>query len=201
MFTGIISDIGRVTAIEPLNKGQRVTLSCGYETGTISLGASIACDGACMTVVAKDEDSFTVEVSPESLTHTTLSEWNIGSMVNLERPIGATDEFGGHFVTGHVDGVGTVVSFAPKGDFWHLEIEYPQKFGVFLAKKGSVAVNGVSLTVNEVQRDTHRFSLMIIPHTLQETNLGGLANDMKVNLEADLIARYLLAQKEEQENA
>lgn len=197
MFTGIITDKAMVLAIEPLQEGVKATLACHYDMEAIPLGASIACDGACMTVVSKTANGFTVEISPESLARTTLKSWQKDTEVNLERPVAVGGEFGGHFVTGHVDAVGRVVAFTSQGEFWLLQISYPRGFGRYLAEKGSVAVNGVSLTVNTVDRDTHMFELMIIPHTLQETNLGALHPGTEVNLEADLIARYLLAQSEE----
>ncbi len=199
MFTGIITDVAEVTAIEAMEDGKRMTLKCKYEMDAIPMGASIACDGACMTVVEKTSDSFTVEISPESLKKTTLGTWEIGKKVNLERPIGADGEFGGHFVTGHVDVVGKVEAFENYGEFWALAISYPKSFGVYLAEKGSVAINGTSLTVNNVKRKEQLFGVMVIPHTLEETNLGTLEKGAPVNLEADLIARYLLAQKEEME--
>lgn len=199
MFTGIITDIGTITAIETMESGQRTTIKCGYIMADIPLGASIACDGACMTVVEKSTHSFTVEISPESLDKTTLGSWKVGSTINLERPVAVGGEFGGHFVTGHVDAVGEVLKFEQQGEFWQLEINYPKAFGIYLADKGSVALNGVSLTVNRVNRSATSFSLMIIPHTLEQTNLGALKASSKLNLEADLIARYLDAQRQEQE--
>lgn len=201
MFTGIITDLAEVTEMTPMETGLKVTLRTHFEMHHIPLGASIACDGACMTVVEKDASHFTVEISPESLDRTTLGAWAVGSQVNLERPVAVGGEFGGHFVTGHVDAVGEVTVFESQGEFWLLEIHYPAEFGIYLAEKGSVAVNGVSLTVNHVDRVATRFQLMIIPHTLQETNLGSLKKSHKVNLEADLIARYLNAQQEERSAA
>jgi len=201
MFTGIITDIGTVTAIEEMATGKRMSIACNFDMQPIPLGASIACDGACMTVIEKDDSRFTVEISPESLDKTTLGNWKEGSRINLERPVAVGGEFGGHFVTGHVDAVGTLKRFEPQGEFWLLEVTYPKGFGIYLADKGSVAINGVSLTVNSVQRTEQNFSLMIIPHTLEKTNLGTLTQGDSVNLEADLVARYLLAQRQEQELA
>ncbi|MDG1286022.1 MAG: riboflavin synthase [Rickettsiales bacterium] len=201
MFTGIITDVATVTAIENMESGKRMTLACNFEMDAIPMGASIACDGACMTVIEKTANNFTVEISPESLERTTLGAWEIDTKVNLERPVGVGDEFGGHFVTGHVDVVGKVEAFENYGEFWALVISYPKPFGVYLAEKGSVAINGTSLTVNSVKRDALIFSVMVIPHTLDETNLGHLEKGSFINLEADLIARYLLAQKQEQEAA
>lgn len=201
MFTGIITDIGTITAIEPMQTGKRMVIASNFDMDAIPLGASIACDGACMTVIQKKADSFTVEISPESLDKTTLGQWQEGTKVNLERPVAVGGEFGGHFVTGHVDAVGEVTRFEAQGEFWLLEIAYPEGFGIYLADKGSVAINGVSLTVNQVHRNQHRVQLMIIPHSLQETNLGTLTEGSHVNLEADLVARYLLAQQEEKKAA
>lgn len=201
MFTGIITDIGTVKAVEEMATGKRMEIACNFAMADIPLGASIACDGACMTVIEKSENSFTIEISPESLDKTTLGAWQIGSRINLERPVTVGGEFGGHFVTGHVDAVGEVTRFESQGEFWLLEISYPKGFGLYLADKGSVGLNGVSLTVNSVDRTDHQFSLTIIPHTLEQTNLGGLKIGDKLNLEADLIARYLLAQRQEQEIA
>ena len=197
MFTGIITDKGEIIALEQMETGLRVSIACSYALERIPLGASIACDGACMTVVEKSKNGFTVEISPESLDKTTLGNWTVGHPVNLERPVAVGGEFGGHFVTGHVDAVGEVVRFEAQGGFWQLDISYPKSFGIYLANKGSVAINGVSLTVNHVDREAQIFSLMIIPHTLQETNLGELKAGSRINLEADLIARYLHAQTEE----
>lgn len=204
MFTGIITDTGTITAIEEMTGGKRVTLDCGYDMSAIPLGASIACDGACMTVVQRSEtrgqrSEFIIEVSPESLARTTLAEWKVGSKVNLERPVAVGGEFGGHFVTGHVDAVGTLESIKAFDEFTALAFSYPQEFGIYLAEKGSVAINGVSLTVNAVTRKDRLFNVMIIPHTLVQTNLGALKAGGKVNLEADLIARYLLAQQQKKE--
>ena len=201
MFTGIITDVGTVKAVQTMATGKRMEIACGFTMNDIPLGASIACDGACMTVIEKTDNSFTVEISPESLNKTTLGAWNIGSRINLERPVAVGGEFGGHFVTGHVDAVGEVQKFESQGEFWELVISYPKGFGIYLADKGSAGLNGVSLTVNSVNRADNNFSLMIIPHTLEQTNLGGLNAGDKLNLEADLIARYLLAQTQEQEIA
>ena len=201
MFTGIITDLGTITAIETMETGKRVTIQCGYDMAAIPLGASIACDGACMTVIEKSDNAFTVEISPESLEKTIIGHWNVSTKINLERPVAVGGEFGGHFVTGHVDAIGEIAKFESQGEFWLLEISYPKSFGVYLADKGSVAINGVSLTVNKVLREANIAQLMIIPHTLQETNLGQLEKGNHINLEADLIARYLLAQTQEQQIA
>lgn len=192
MFTGIITDLGAVSSREKMAEGTRLTLQTGFDMATIPLGASIACDGICLTVIEKSENAphwFTVEVSPETLERTTLNQWQEGSRVNLERPVQAGGEFGGHFVTGHVDAVGEVQQFSPQGEFWLLEIRYPASFAPMLAPKGSVTVNGVSLTVNDVTPQVIHITL--IPHTAQETNLGTLKVGDSVNLEVDLIARYV----------
>ena len=201
MFTGIIIDIGTIKDIAELKSGKRVVINCNLDMPAIPLGASIACDGACMTVIEKADNSFTIEISPESLDKTIIGDWHIGAKVNLERPVATDGEFGGHFVTGHVDAIGIVDNFTQIGEFWQLVISYPKDFGIYLAEKGSVTINGVSLTVNSVNRKNKKFTLMIIPHTLEQTNLSELNAGSNINLEADLIARYLLAQKQEQEIA
>ena len=198
MFTGIITDCGEIVSIAPIDQGVRMRVRTAYALAEIPLGASIAHDGACLTVVQKGDDWLEVDVSPETLAKTTLGSWQAGGRVNLERPVQANGEFGGHFVTGHVDAVGEVIAFQPQGDFWRLEISIPEAIRGYVAPKGSVAVNGVSLTVNDVRTEPDRMQLMIIPHTAEVTTLGGLATGAAVNLEIDLVARYvasLLAQR------
>ena len=189
MFTGIITDKGKVTACESQANGLRMTIATQYDLASIPLGASIAHDGACLTVVEKGDDWYAVEISPETLERTTLGGWQAGTEVNLERPMPADGEFGGHFVTGHVDALGEVQQCDLQGEFWLLEIIFPEAMQGYVAEKGSVTVNGVSLTVNQVQGDV--MSLTLIPHTAQETNLGALKAGDKVNLEIDLVARYV----------
>ncbi len=189
MFTGIITHQGTVISREALSAGVRLRVQCALPLAEIPLGASIACDGACMTVVEKTVDSFLVEVSEESLNKTTMGDWQAGRKVNLERPVQAGGEFGGHFVTGHVDAVASVKRFDRQGDFWLLEVNFPPEFQRFFAEKGSVTLNGVSLTVNTVAAGV--IGMTMIPHTAQITNLGALQKGDKVNLEVDLIARYI----------
>jgi riboflavin synthase len=189
MFTGIITDIGEVAARE----GGRFAIRCGYAAQTIAVGASIACDGACLTAVEVAPEgsgsTFTVDVSNETLSKTTLSEWRPGRRLNLERALRAGDELGGHIVAGHVDGVGTIVDIRADGDSRRFAVEVPDGLARYLAPKGSVALDGISLTVNEVQQG--RFGINVIPHTLTHTTLGARRAGERVNLEVDLIARYV----------
>ena len=188
MFTGIITDIGRVVAAE--ERGDlRLRIACGYDMASVDLGASIACSGICLTVVDKGEDWFAVDVSRETLSRSAPGLWAEGARLNLERSLRLGDELGGHIVTGHVDGVGEVVSAEPSGDSVRVTIEAPEALAPYIAGKGSIAVDGASLTVNEV--DGARFTLNIIPHTAAETTLGSLAPGRRVNLEIDILARYI----------
>ena len=189
MFTGIISDIGTVAARE----GGRFTIRCGYPAETIGLGASIACEGACLTATsvqpAGNGSVFAVDVSNETLSKTTLGDWECGRRINLERALKAGDELGGHMVSGHVDGVARIVSIRSDGDSQRFLIEAPADLARYIAPKGSVAVDGISLTVNEV--DGARFGVNIIPHTLTHTTLGDKKPSDRVNLEVDVFARYV----------
>lgn len=198
MFTGIISGLGRLSDSAPLgadpSHGKRLTIATppGY-LADVQLGDSIALNGACMTVTAFDAEAdwFTVDISAESLDKTAgLAD---PGPLNLEKALRASDRLGGHLVSGHVDGVGTVTKFARVGESWDLCIAAPQALGRYLAYKGSITVNGVSLTVNRVtdQAETTELSINLIPHTLEHTTLGGLAVGARVNLEIDLIARYV----------
>ena len=187
MFTGIITDIGRVRAVET-GGDPLYTIETRFDTARIALGASIACNGVCLTVVATGPDWFKVQVSAETLGLTTAKHWQVGSRINLEGALKVGDELGGHIVSGHVDGVGEVSRFEPVGESWLLEIEAPQALARYIARKGSVTVNGVSLTVNHV--DGRRFDINIIPHTRAVTTFRSLAAGHRVNLEVDLIARY-----------
>lgn len=193
MFTGIITDVGTISATE-MRGDLHVRIACGYDTGTIDIGASIACSGACMTVVELGPDWFAVDISHESVSRTAPSRWETGRKLNLERSLKVGDELGGHIVTGHVDGVGTIVSIAAEGDSTRLEIRAPAELAPYLAAKGSIAVDGISLTVNSVtdQPDGSTvFGLNIIPHTAAVTTLGTMAVHDGVNLEIDVLARYL----------
>jgi riboflavin synthase len=189
MFTGIVTDVGRVRAVRDTNRDRRIEVETGYDLATVPMGASIAHAGCCLTVVDKGEGWFAVEVSGESLEKTTLGRWREGTRINLERPTQVGDELGGHIVSGHVDGVGEVVSIAPDGGSHRVRVRAPRPLHRFIAPKGSIAVEGVSLTVNEVEDDV--FGLNIIPHTWDVTTLGQLKPGDPVNLEIDMLARYL----------
>jgi riboflavin synthase len=188
MFTGIITDLGRLRRIAP-GGTTRLEIETAYDTGAIAHGASIACSGVCLSVVEKGPGWFAVDVSAETLACTTVGAWDEGQPVNLERPLKLGDELGGHLVSGHVDGVGEVVSRRPDGDSVRFSFRAPPNLARFIAPKGSVAVDGVSLTVNEVEGAV--FGVNLIPVTLRETGLGRLAAGSRVNLEIDLLARYL----------
>jgi riboflavin synthase len=192
MFTGIITDIGTIRSAE--QRGDlRLTIGCHFDMDAVAIGASIACSGACLTVVAKGADWFAVDLSAETVARTARGLWAEGGLLNLERSLKIGDELGGHIVTGHVDGVGTVQGVCPDGDSHRLGIAVPAAIAPYVAAKGSIAVNGVSLTVNDVRDaggQTH-FSVNIIPHTWQVTTLGGLTSGQPVNLEIDILARYL----------
>jgi riboflavin synthase len=189
MFTGIVSDIGRVRAISDTNRDRRFEVETSYDLATVELGASISHAGCCLTVVEKGENWFAVEVSSESLGASTLADWVEGAAVNLERPMRLGDELGGHIVSGHVDGVGEVVAVEPEIGSHRVTIRAPASLHRFIARKGSIAVDGVSLTVNEVEGEV--FEVNIIPHTWGVTTLGRLKPGSKVNLEIDMLARYL----------
>ncbi len=192
MFTGIITDIGSVKSIE--QRGDtRFVIRTRYDTDGVDIGASICCSGACLTVIEKGKDGtadwFAVDVSAETLSKTTLGDWRAETPINLERALKVGDELGGHIVSGHVDGVGTVVASTPEGDSMRWVFQVPDEIAPFVAPKGSIAINGVSLTVNEVE--DNRFGVNIIPHTAEQTTFGTLAVGDKVNLEVDPLARYV----------
>ena len=192
MFTGIITDIGTVRSVE--QKGDlRLTIGCDFDMASVDLGASIACSGACLTVVDKGEDWFAVDVSRETVARTAPGLWAEGARLNLERALRVGDELGGHIVTGHVDTVATVTRAEEKGGSIDLTIEAPRALGGGIASKGSIALDGVSLTVNEVEDagEATRFTINLIPHTADHTSLGGIAAGRKLNLEIDVLARYL----------
>ncbi len=191
MFTGLIEAQGTVTDLS--GEGLvRARLKTDWQKSDLSLGASVAHDGGCLTIVDWDDGWHEVEISPETLSKTTMRTWQLGQKVNLERSLKVGDELGGHFVTGHVDGLGQVESITPQDECWHLVISAPAEIMPYVATKGSVAVDGVSLTVNLAHDD--RFELMIIPHTAEVTTLGRYRAGQAVNLEVDLIARYLRRQ-------
>ncbi|RMD93795.1 MAG: riboflavin synthase [Alphaproteobacteria bacterium] len=198
MFTGIITDIGEVMEIE--RRGDmRARIACGYDAATIDIGASIACDGVCLTVVDKGtapRNWFDVEISAETLAKTNIGTpgWRPGRRVNLERALRVGDELGGHIVSGHVDGVAEVVSVTEEGDSTRVRLRAPIKLARFIAPKGSVALNGTSLTVNEVEGV--EFGINLIPHTKEVTTWGQVAVGERVNLEVDTLARYVARLKE-----
>jgi len=188
MFTGIITDLGRVRSLTP-GGATRIVIETSYDSASIAHGASIACSGVCLSVVDKGPGWFAVEASAETLSRTTIGAWRPGSPVNLERPLRLGDELGGHMVAGHVDGVGEVILRRPDGASLRFRFRAPADLARFVASKGSIAVDGVSLTVKEVEDAV--FGVNIIPVTQQETNFGSLAVGDRVNLEIDLLARYL----------
>jgi riboflavin synthase len=188
MFTGIITDVGRVRAVDDRGD-RRLDIETGFDTAAIDLGASIACSGVCLTVLDKGPGWFAVTASSETLARTTMAGWDIGARVNLERALRVGDELGGHLVSGHVDGVAEVLSRRQDKDSVRLELRVPAGLAAMIAVKGSVAVDGTSLTVNEVADD--RFGVNIIPYTLAHTTLGDLRPGDRANLEIDLLARYV----------
>lgn len=194
MFTGIVTDVGRVRAVRDTNRDRRFEIETVYDLSTVDIGASIAHAGCCLTVVEKGEGWFAVEVSGETLDKTTLSDWAEGRRVNLERAARVGDELGGHIVSGHVDGVGEVLSIESEGGSHRVRIRVPRPLHRYIAPKGSITVEGVSLTVNEVEDDV--FGVNLIPHTWDVTTLGGLTPGARVNLEIDMLARYLARWRE-----
>lgn len=192
MFTGIITDLGAVKAVEAPDRtaaDARFVLETAYDTAAIPLGASIACSGVCLTVVDKGEGWFAADVSGETLARSTLGDWRAGTPVNLERPLRLGDELGGHLVSGHVDGVAVIRDRRVEQGSLRLTVQAPPELAKFIASKGSVALDGVSLTVNEV--DGAAFGVNIIPHTAEATTLGARQPGDRVNLEIDLLARYV----------
>jgi riboflavin synthase len=192
VFTGIITDIGTVRSSE--QRGDlRLTIGCSYDMDTVDLGASIACSGTCLTVVDKGGDWFAVDVSRETESKTAPDLWAEGARLNLERALRVGDELGGHIVTGHVDAVAAVTKVDEVGGSFNVTVEAPRSLGGAIAPKGSIALDGVSLTVNEVEdaSQTTRFTVNLIPHTADHTTLGGIAAGRKLNLEIDVLARYL----------
>lgn len=181
--------MGRVAAIETREIGRRLTIETAYDTSGIDIGASIACNGACLTVVEKTASSFSADVSGETLDKTTSGDWNVGTRINLERALRAADELGGHLVLGHVDAVGRVVAIEPEGDNHRVSIRVPDGLKYYVASKGSITVDGISLTVNEV--DDAVFGVNIIPHTWDNTSLADIVVGTGVNIEVDVIARYV----------
>ena len=192
MFTGIVTDVGEVVSAE--QRGDlRLRVRTAYDLSTIDMGASIACSGVCLTVVDKGGDWFAVDVSAETVSRTAGNMWREGARLNLERPLRMGDELGGHIVTGHVDGIGEVVEVDREGDSTRIGIRVDRSLAPAIAQKGSVCLDGVSLTVNDVRDadDGVHFSVNIIPHTAGETTLGGLTRGQQLNVEIDVIARYI----------
>jgi riboflavin synthase len=193
MFTGIITDIGTIVSAE--QRGDlRLVIACGYDMDNVAIGASIACSGVCLTVVDKANGWFAVDASAETVSRTASAMWNEGTRLNLERALKVGDELGGHIVTGHVDGVGQIVASELIGDSWKVTVAAPAALSPYIAAKGSITVDGVSLTVNDMADQANgsaHFMLNIIPHTAEMTTLDNLAVRREVNLEIDVLARYL----------
>ena len=193
MFTGIVTDVGTVRSAE--QRGDlRLVIECGYDVDTVDLGASIACSGVCLTVVDKGPDWFAVDVSGETISKTSRDHWREGAKLNLERALRLGDELGGHIVTGHVDAVAEVIGTSPEGDSTRVGLSVPVELAAMIAPKGSIALDGVSLTINDV-RDAEdgrlHFSVNIIPHTAQKTTFGDVASGQQLNVEIDVLARYI----------
>lgn len=191
MFTGIVTDIGTVLELE--KRGDlRARIGCAYDVDGIEIGASIACDGVCLTVIAlgtEPQNWFDVEISAESVSKTNISAWELGKKLNLERALKLGDELGGHIVSGHVDGVAEIIAMVDEGDSTRIKFDAPEALAKFIAPKGSVALNGTSLTVNEVEGTS--FGINVIPHTQEVTTWGHVKVGDKVNLEIDTLARYV----------
>ena len=185
MFTGIVEEVGRVSSLD----GYRLKIDAGRVLEDVKLGDSIAVNGACLTAVEFDADSFSVDLAPETLRRTSLGQAGTGSAVNLERALAAHDRMGGHIVQGHVDGTGTVTGLTPEADCYIMEIETPESLTPYIVEKGFIAVDGISLTV--VQRADNRFTISVIPFTMQNTNLHEREIGDRVNLEADILAKYV----------
>lgn len=189
MFTGIIKDVGHVSGIDDSRGDLRFTIQTALDLSDIHIGASISCDGCCLTVVEKGDDWFSVDASKETLTKTILKQWTVQSRINLEASLKVGDELGGHMVSGHVDGVLSVLKIKREGDSHRVVLSLPENFEKLVASKGSIALNGISLTVNEVTDDT--FGVNIIPHTWMNTNMCALQVGDSMNFEIDTMARYV----------
>lgn len=192
MFTGLIQDVGKIRGIEKTGD-TRIEIATEFNLSEVAIGASIACSGICLTVTEKKSSWFAVEVSAETLSKTTLGDWQKGHLVNLERSLTLGDELGGHLVFGHVDGVAEIVSRLPDGDSTRFQILPPRDLAKFIAPKGCITIDGVSLTVNEVEDSKNKtiFGINIIPHTLEHTGFGQTMPGDRVNLEVDMLARYV----------
>jgi riboflavin synthase len=193
MFTGIVTDIGTVRSAE--DRGDlRLMIATAYDMDSVDLGASIACSGACLTVVDKGDDWFAVDISAETVSKTASERWQEGARLNLERSLRLGDEIGGHIVTGHVDGTGALIAASRDGDSTRLSISVRQSLGPMIAAKGSITLDGVSMTVNEVGESSDgatRFSVNVIPHTARQTTLGELEPGQHLNVEVDVLSRYI----------
>lgn len=189
MFTGIITHQGKVSKATETDRGRRLAIECGFDTATLDIGASVACSGVCLTVVEKGQGWFAVDVGAETLGKTTASGWKTGTVLNLERALRVGDELGGHLVSGHVDSIAEVVDSRADGETIRYKIKVDPAHAPFIAPKGSVTLDGVSLTVNEVEGEI--FGVCIIPHTLQKTTFGSLEKGGRLNLEVDMLARYV----------
>ncbi len=189
MFTGIIKDIGTIQKCEKNAGGMRATVETRLPIADWPIGASVACSGACLTIVKKEGQSFDVEISPETLALTNLSQWKVGTPINLEPSLKIGDPLDGHFVTGHVDGLGVIHSITQTGNSWDVVITAPDNLLPLIAGKGSITIDGVALTVNRIAGD--QVNLMIIPHTWQHTNFQNYTVGSSVNIEVDILARYV----------
>ncbi len=189
MFTGIITDMGTVLRVDDTRGDKRFEIGTSWDMSDVPMGASIACSGCCLTVIAKTKNSFSVDVSAETLSKTNLGQWEQGTRINLESSLKFGDELGGHLVSGHVDGLAEIVSITRDGDSHRLKIRAPQDLKQFIAPKGSIALDGISLTVNEVDDDV--FGINIIPHTWDVTTIGARKVGDKINMEIDMLARYV----------
>lgn len=193
MFTGIVTDVGTVRSAD--QRGDlRLTIGTSYDLAGVDLGASIACSGVCLTVVDKGADWFAVDVSGETISKTAADHWRVGARINLERALRLGDELGGHIVTGHVDAVADVIELHPEGDSTRFRVRIDKRLAPMIAAKGSITLDGVSLTVNEVRDDAGggcEFDINIIPHTASHTSLGQLTPGQQLNVEVDVLARYL----------
>lgn len=193
MFTGIVSAIGTIREVRD-SGDLHATIVCPYDPATIAIGASIACSGVCLTVVDKGQDWFAVDVSAETLSHTAADLWREGARLNLERSLRLGDELGGHIVTGHVDAIGEVLGVCPEGDSQRVGVQIPRALAAMIATKGSVTLDGVSLTVNDVRDaddDSAHFAVNIIPHTARQTTLASIEAGRQLNVEVDVLARYI----------
>lgn len=188
MFTGIITDIGTIRSVTRAGD-TRFEIVTSYDLATVDLGASIACNGCCLTVIEKGKDWFAIQASAETLSKTTLGQWTQGTRINLERALKIGDELGGHIVSGHVDGLGEILSITPEGGSQRFSFRVPDALARFIAPKGSVAIDGTSLTVNEVEGN--QFGVNIIPHTQAVTTWGAMVEGQRVNIEIDMLARYV----------